>query len=348
MIQASITKGFESGFTLSVEMEAPAGVTVLYGPSGAGKTLTLDCIAGFAAPDRGRITLDDRLLFDAEARLDIPPRDRTCGYVFQNYALFPHMSVRGNLAFAANQLPRLERHRSIGELLDRFHLTELAGRYPSELSGGQRQRASIARALISRPRILLLDEPGRGLDQALREDLYVVIRELRQSLTIPVLLVTHDVEECIALADLVLVYDVGQIVHRSTPSDLLRNPATAKVAKLVGGFNLYEAEVIALDPGRQTSRIRMLGQEWNGPHLRGCFKGDRITLCARPEELRVASKPGDNRMRAEVKAVYEREQGIRADFGDGLVVDVRREDWQAKGETLWVEIPPACLRQIAR
>ena len=141
--------------------------------------LTLDAIAGFVAPDAGRILLDDRILFDAEARVNLPPQLRSCGYVFQNYALFPHMTLRQNLAFAAHQLPRLERHRRIAELLDRFKLTDLAGRCPRELSGGQKQRGSIARALIAKPKILLFDEPSRGLDAALRADFNTLVVEMK-------------------------------------------------------------------------------------------------------------------------------------------------------------------------
>src|ERR1700677_2403044 len=120
MLRAAISKRFyagpeSAGFTLSIDIEATPGVTVLYGPSGAGKTLTLDTIAGFVAPDSGRILLNDRILFDSGAHVHLPPRDRECGYVFQNYALFPHMTLRANLAFAANRLPRLERHRRIAE-----------------------------------------------------------------------------------------------------------------------------------------------------------------------------------------------------------------------------------------
>jgi molybdate transport system ATP-binding protein len=204
MLQAAITKRFPAGpesaaFTLNVEFEAGPGVTALYGPSGSGKTLTLDTIAGFVAPDSGRILLNDRILFDSGANVHLPPRDRQCGYVFQNYALFPNMTVRNNLAFAASRLPRLERHRRIAELLDRFHITDLAGRSPHELSGGQKQRASIARSLIANPQALLLDEPATGLDATLRADLHSLIREIRQSLAIPILLVTHNPEECFAL-----------------------------------------------------------------------------------------------------------------------------------------------------
>lgn len=348
MIRAHVRKTYPSGFVLKAELEASAGVTVLYGPSGAGKTATLDCLAGFTQPDSGRITLDDRLLFDGEARVNVLPRDRGCGYVFQNYALFPHMTVRRNLAFAAYMLPRLERHRAIAELLDRFHIAELAARYPGELSGGQKQRTSIARALIAQPKFLLLDEPGRGLDAALRDDLYDLIGEIKRSLTIPVLLVTHDVEECFALADRVLIYDAGEIVHRATPAELLANPNSPRVASLLGGFNVYEAEVLALDPAKQTSRLKMLSTELDGPHLRGVFKGDRIVVSARPEELRVADRPGANRIRAEAKSVRERAQGLRVDFGEGMVVDVQRADWPPEPRPVWVEIPASALRQLSR
>lgn len=352
MLQVRIKKRFaageeSAGFDLQAQFEAAAGITVLYGPSGSGKTLTLDSIAGFLTPDEGRIMLGDRILFDAEAAVNLPARQRSCGYVFQNYALFPHMTVRQNLAFAAHELPRLERHRRITDLLDRFRLGDLAGRSPRELSGGQKQRASIARALIAEPAALLLDEPGRGLDTQLRAELYAVILEMKASLRVPMVLVTHDTGECFALADQVLIYDSGRIVQRGTPLELLQNPGTIGAARLLGDFNIYEAEVLSIDPGRQTSRVRMLGQDWDGPHLRGCFLGDRITLCARPEELRIATRPGDNRMRATLVRSTERPQSVRADFGSELIVDVPRSEWPEKTDALWVEIPVSSLRQVS-
>ncbi|HZL57621.1 MAG TPA: ABC transporter ATP-binding protein [Bryobacteraceae bacterium] len=354
MIRAAIVKRFapgadSAGFELNVSFEAPAGITVLYGASGSGKTLTLDVIAGFVAPDAGRLLLEDRILFDAETRVNLRPQERSCGYVFQNYALFPHMTLRQNIMFAASGLPRLERHRRVAEMLERFKLTDLAGRHPRELSGGQKQRASIARALIAQPRALLFDEPARGLDASLRADLYAAVLETKKSLRTPMLLVTHDLEEGLALADSMLIYDAGKIVHRAAPLDLLRNPGTAAVARLLGDFNLYEAEAIALDPARRTSRIRMLGQEFNGPHLPGCFKGDRVTLCARPEELRLAFQPGDNRVKATAAMeIRERTQSVRVDFGRNLTVDVPREVWANRPEDFWIEIPSVNLRQISR
>lgn len=352
MLRATISKRFPA-FTLNVEFEAAPGVTVLYGPSGAGKTLTLDTIAGFTVPDSGRILLNDRILTDSGAQVNIPPRGRQCGYVFQSDALFPNMTVRGNLAFAANRLPRLERHRRIAELLDRFRITELAARFPHELSGGQKQRASIARSLIVHPQVLLLDEPATGLDAALRGELHTLILEIRQATTIPILLVTHNAEDCFALADQVLVYSAGSVVQRGAPLELLRNPGTADAARLLGGFNLYEAEVISLDPGRQTSRVRLLDTEIDGPHLRSCFRGDRVALCARPEELRIATRPGANRVRADLKSVTERAQSVRADFGNELIVDTARSDWPALKEAgerdgWWIELPAASLRQISK
>jgi molybdate transport system ATP-binding protein len=341
-----------AAFELDVEIEAQPGVTAFYGPSGSGKTLTFECIAGFTAPDTGRILLDDRILFDAESGVNLRPQQRSCGYVFQNYALFPHMTLRENLAFAAYDLARLERHRRLTEQLERFKLTDLAGRYPHELSGGQKQRGSIARALISNPRIVLLDEPGRGLDAELRADLYALVGELKADLNVPVLLVTHDLEECFALADDVYIYEAGRIVHRASPDDLLRNPGTVAVAELLGGFTTLEAEVVSIDPAKQTSRLRLDDGEIEGPHLRGCFRGDRITLCTRPEELFVHTSPGPNRVRRDLRRTIARPQFIRADFGDDLVVDVAREYWQAREETAkrtgwWVEIPAGSLRQIA-
>ena len=180
MIEARIAKRFAPGresaeFSLNVEFSAAAGVTVLFGASGSGKTLTLDCIAGFVRPDSGRILLDDEILFDAAARVNLRPQDRNCGYVFQNYALFPHMTLRENLAFAAERRPRLERHRRVSEMLEKFQLTAVSGRRPHEVSGGEQQRCSIARALIGEPRLHAQDQPrevtGRRVKCILPEEI---------------------------------------------------------------------------------------------------------------------------------------------------------------------------------
>src|SRR5271156_1335196 len=241
MLQARLRKTFpqrpdSAGFSLDLEFQAAAGVTVLFGPSGSGKTLVLDAIAGFVRPDEGRILLDDDLLFDGAAGVHLPPQARNCGYVFQNYALFPHMTLRENLVFAAERRPRLERHRRVHEMIERFRLGDAAGRRPHELSGGQRQRCSIARALIGEPKLLLLDEPAQGLDAPLRAEFYDMLRQVRSDFKTPALLVTHDIEECFELADEMLILRAGRIVQTGTPRGIIDQPANLDVAKLLGKF----------------------------------------------------------------------------------------------------------------
>jgi molybdate transport system ATP-binding protein len=355
MIQARIGKRFpptreSAGFTLEVEFQAGPGITVLFGPSGAGKTLTLDSIAGFVEPDSGRILLDDVLLFDGAARVSLPPRSRNCGYVFQNYALFPHMSLRENLLFAAERWPRLDRHRRVKEMVERFHLSEVAGRRPHEVSGGEQQRCSIARALIPEPRLLLLDEPARGLDAPLRADLYAVLRQVRQEFSIPVLLVTHDLEECFELGDHMLVLRNGRIAQSGPPRKVVDQPAGVENARLFGIPNLFPAEIVALDPGRNTSRLRLDGFELSGAYFPGHFKGDRVWVAVRAEDLRVSggAKPQANQVAATLLRASERSQGVRLEFSSGITADLAREEFerQRDNEEWLVEFPPHALRVV--
>ncbi len=161
---------------------------ILWGPSGAGKTTVLNCIAGLADPDRGEIQVGGKTVFSAEKQVTIAPQQRKVGFVFQSFALFPHMTAKENVAFA---MPRGER-KAAGELLDRFRLAPLAHRRPAELSGGERQRLALARALAIRPRVLLLDEPFNALDRRSRDETYREFRALRGSFDMSVILVTHD------------------------------------------------------------------------------------------------------------------------------------------------------------
>ena len=297
MIQARIRKQYppgpdSAGFSLDLEFQAAAGVTVLFGSSGAGKTLTLDSIAGFVRPDEGRILLDDQILFDGAARVHLPPRSRRCGYVFQNYALFPHMTLRQNLEFAAERAPRLGRHRKVTEMLEKFHLGEVAGHRPYQLSGGQKQRCSIARALIGASRVLLLDEPTRGLDAPLRAELYSVIRQVRQEFGTPILLVTHDTEECFLLADEMIVLREGRAVQSGTPRKVFEQPANADAARLMGLYNVLPVEIRSLDPGRNTSRLRYQDFELAGPYFPGRLIGNRRVVSVRPDQLSVAPQNG--------------------------------------------------------
>jgi molybdate transport system ATP-binding protein len=357
MIEARLAKRFpagpdSAGFSLEIEFQARAGVTALFGPSGAGKTLTLDCIAGFSRPNAGRILLDDQILFDAAARVSLRPQDRNCGYVFQNYALFPHMTLRQNLMFAAERRPRLERHRRVSEMLDRFRLAEVSGRWPHEVSGGQKQRCSIARALIGSPRLLLLDEPARGLDAPLRAELYTLLREIRADFAIPILLVTHDLEECFELAEEMLIFREGRIVQSGPPHKILEQPATVEVARLLDLPNLFEAEITALDPGRNTSRLRFRNGEINGTYLPGHFLGDRVWLCVSANQLRVAphngSPPDANQVPAKLLRVAEKSRSVRLEFAGDISVELSRQEFERqKDNKEWlVEFPPTALRVL--
>ncbi len=356
MLQARIRKTFppgkeSSGFALDLDFRAAAGVTVLFGPSGAGKTLALDSIAGFIRPDEGRILLDDAILFDAPSGVHLPPQARNCGYVFQNYALFPHMTLRQNLEFAAERRPRLERHRRVNEMIERFRLGETAGRRPHEVSGGERQRCSIARALIGAPKLLLLDEPAQGLDAPLRGEFYEILRQVRADFQTPILLVTHDLYECFELGEEMLVLTAGRIVQSGAPRDILDRPATLDVAKLLGAFNLLPAEIRALDPGRNTSRVQVAGVELEGPYFPGRLKGDRVTICVRPEQLHAAprnGRPGLNQMPAELQRAIEKPQFVRLEFSGGIVVDLPRAQYERQRDAKqWmIEFPASALRAL--
>ena len=356
MIQARLRKRFapsreSAEFTLDVEFRAGAGVTVLFGPSGAGKTLTLDCIAGFLRPDEGRLLLDDTLLFDAASGVNLPPQRRQCGYVFQNYALFPNMTLRENLAFAADRRPRLERHRKVNEMIERFRLADVAGRRPHEVSGGQKQRCSIARALIGAPRLLLLDEPARGLDAVLRQELYEVLRQVRAEFSLPVLLVTHDLEECFELGEEMLILRDGRIVQSGAPARILDQPANLEVARLLGLFNLLPVEIKALDPGAGTSQLKIDDAVLQGPYFPGRLRGDRLWLFIRPDQLRAYphdGKAGANRVAGSLVRATERAQHVRLEFASGVAVHMPRQDFEPhKHNRDWlIEFPSQALRVL--
>lgn len=236
-------------FRLRAELEVPPGVTALFGPSGSGKTTLLELVAGLLAPDRGLIRAGGRTLFRSGPRgerVDLPARRRQVGYVFQDYALFPHLSALENVAFPLWRQPGA-RERATA-LLDRMALAGLAHRRPGELSGGQGQRVAIARALAVEPRVLLLDEPFSALDLDTRRGVRGHLRSVLADLGIPVILVTHDREEVLAMADRVVVMDEGRTVASGVPLELLGRPPREVVARSLGVENLLSLTVLESDP----------------------------------------------------------------------------------------------------
>ena len=213
--------GERRGFHLRVRFQTPSRRTVIYGPSGAGKSLTLQALAGLLAPDSGRIVFDGETLFDSQAGIDTPARSRRFGYLFQDYALFPHLNVRQNIAFGLNTGLRNPQAQSGGDAVDRwlhsFELTGVAAQRPGELSGGQRQRTALARALVNSPRALLLDEPFSALDPELRERMRRELDALLQRIHIPVLMITHDPDDLTRFGDEALYLRDGAIAERPAP-----------------------------------------------------------------------------------------------------------------------------------
>jgi ABC-type Fe3+/spermidine/putrescine transport system ATPase subunit len=222
--------------TLTVE---EGELFTLLGPSGCGKTTLLRLIAGFYAPDEGEIRFDDRRVNE------VPPHERGIGMVFQNYALFPHMDAAGNVAFGlkARRVSRAERDARIAAALDMVGLSALADRYPAELSGGQQQRVALARALVIEPEVLLLDEPLSNLDAALRAEMRDEIARLQRRLGITTLFVTHDQEEALSLADLVVVMNRGAVVEVAPPEILSEQPRRLFTATFLGARNVLAGQV---------------------------------------------------------------------------------------------------------
>lgn len=215
------------GFELDVSWEIGAELAVLFGPSGAGKSLTLRMIAGLAQPDAGRVAAGSDILLDTARGVCLPPQQRSIGYVFQDLALFPHMTVLDNVLYGGHGLEREEREASAQRLIRRFGLLGLQRRRPGEISGGQKQRVAFARALLRRPSVLLLDEPFSALDATLRRDMGELLREAQREMKLPALLVTHDAAEATALADTVIVYGGGHVTRQGNPRKVIICPAVA-------------------------------------------------------------------------------------------------------------------------
>ena len=216
-IQLTVADG-RRRFDLAVRFASDVPFAALYGPSGAGKTLTLQAIAGLLRPSRGHIRLDGRTLFDSAAGIDVPTPQRRVGYLPQNYALFPHLSVAENIGFGLTSWSKRSLSRDektqVQTLLDSFGLNAMADSRPGSLSGGQQQRVALARALACQPQVLLLDEPFAALHSSLRHSLREELRQVRRQWGIPALMITHDVEDALALVDVAFVYEQGQVVQQ--------------------------------------------------------------------------------------------------------------------------------------
>lgn len=242
---------------LHVKFAVGPGITILFGPSGAGKTSILDCVAGLTAPDGGLIRIGDKVLFDREHEVDLPPRQRRIGYVFQDLALFPHLSVEENVTFGLDGLRAGARSRRSHEVLESFRIAQLSSRRPGAISGGERQRVALARALVTDPCVLLLDEPLAALDASTKAKIVDDLRSWNESHGIPILYVTHSREEVFALGERMLAIEAGKIVAQGTPHEVLSAPRRETVAQLAGFENIFSATVAATNEARGTMTCKL-------------------------------------------------------------------------------------------
>jgi len=220
-LSIAVNKRLGERAALDVDFAAHSGITAIFGPSGAGKTSLLDCIAGLTSPDAGNITLAKTTWFDSTGNCDLPTRSRHIGYVFQSPALFPHMTAQENAEFGLSMLLPEERKALVDQAFAQFGISHLAHEKPSRISGGERQRVAIARALVTYPKVLLLDEPFAALDHATKTQCIEALRDWTARHQVPVLLVTHAIEEVFALADTTVCLESGRIVAQGPTGDVL-------------------------------------------------------------------------------------------------------------------------------
>jgi iron(III) transport system ATP-binding protein len=328
----------------------------LLGPSGCGKTTTLMSIAGFQRPDDGAISCGGRIFSDPARKVYVPAEDRNLGMVFQSYAIWPHLTVFGNVAFPL-KVRRMKKdavRRRVMETLELVEMTDYSERYPHELSGGQQQRVALARALVYSPTVLLLDEPFSNLDAKLRERARTWLKHLQTELGLTTLFVTHDQDEALSLSDRIVVMNEGSVLQAGSPEDIYHRPATRFVAEFLGHCNVLAARAVtATSSGPAQLVLAGNGQPITVPGG-DLAAGDQIQLVVRPEAVELTDHAltdhgpaaGENTYAAEVRTVsflgdhylYELDAG-----GLGLTVTSTRS---FAGPAVTVRIPPAACRVL--
>lgn len=329
-------------FRLKVRLEAGDETLALLGASGCGKSLTLRCIAGIERPNRGRIIVDGVTFFDSEKRINLSPQARRTGLMFQNYALFPNMTVLQNISAGARQeTDAAQRKKAVALVLESFGLAELAGRFPSQLSGGQQQRVALARMLVSRPRILLLDEPFAALDSHLRLQLEQEVREVIRGFGGTAILVSHDSGEVFRMSDSIAIMNGGRVETSGAKGDIFAVPGTITAAVMTGCRNVSGAEVLP------DGRIRAL--DW-GIELNLRTLGDRIAAVGiRAREVRYGSGENafDCRVVDEIENPFSYTVLLRPDGTENSLPiewELDKEAWQRiRAKRVKVHLPPAAI-----
>ncbi len=357
VLRAHIRKTYpaaEREFSLEVDFTIVAGFTILFGASGSGKTTLLDCIAGLATPDAGRVAVGERLLFDAASRTNISVAKRGVGYVLQDLALFPHLTVERNAEYGLAHLPRTARKQRATAMLHDFRIDHLRRQRPAEISGGERQRVALARALVTDPCALLLDEPLAALDAVTKAKILDDLHRWNQAHGIPILYVTHSREEVMALGERVLVMEHGRIIAQGTPHEVLTAPQLESVAQLAGFENIFDATVWLIHEDRGTITCRLPADSpgkfvlLETPLIRAEL-GSRVRVGIRAGDILLAiSKPvglsARNVIAGRVVALERRDMMISARVDCGVEMEVyltlaARDALElAEGREVWLVI----------
>ncbi len=311
------------GFKLDVAFSINGEVLGILGPSGSGKTMTLLCIAGLIHPDNGFIQLNDRVLFDSSKKVNLLPKVRNVGFVFQNYALFPHLSAGKNIAYGIRNRSREEVNHRVQILIKNMELDGLQNRYPSELSAGQQQRVAVARALAPEPEILLLDEPFSALDSLTKEQLEMQILDLRQFYQGHIILVTHDLAEAYRLSSRIAVYDAGKIAQCDFKEKIISSPVNQKVARITRFRNFMDGVITGIKDKQVWVTVPMLGTDVrvaaNG--YKNLTVNQPITIGVRSEYVQAVASPGQNTLQGTLNSSVENLASINCYFDLKTVTD---------------------------
>jgi molybdate transport system ATP-binding protein len=343
-------EGSERRFQLDVEFEVPPGFAILFGASGSGKTTTLKSISGIVRPDAGRISIDDELLFDSERGINLPIRRRGVGYVFQDLALFPHLTAIANVEFGMSNLPRTDRRRRADAMMEALQIPHIAGRKPREISGGEAQRVALARALSCEPRILLLDEPLSAIDEGTKLSIIADLKRINREMRLPILYVTHNRDEAISLGDRVIVFEQGLVVAQGLPIEVFGAPVTTSVARLTGTENIFSGRVagkseaagtmtLEVSDGRGTCRVEVpFGNQAQGEHLTIAVPSGDILL-ATEEPVATSLR---NRLRGRISAIEDKANRTLVSVHSGVTwnASVTRQAVQelglTEGQDVWL------------
>jgi molybdate transport system ATP-binding protein len=295
------------GFILDVGFSVDQEILAILGPSGSGKTMTLQCISGLVCPDEGYVNLNGKVLLDTSKKINMPARLRKVGFVFQNYALFPHLTVSQNIAYGIRHLAVKEINDRVTELLEKMNIPKLGDRFPRQLSAGQQQRVAVARALAPEPEVLLLDEPFSALDSLVKERLQLELQALHDFYKGIILFVTHDLTEGYKFSSKIAVFESGRIVQHDDKDKVITRPSNHTVARLVGFKNLMEGSVTNIEGSKATIEVPELGGIIKAivPDATRFKPNQRVTVGIRPEYVQLKEQPGENTLHCTVDRIAE-------------------------------------------